>query len=162
VTGEHQEAGAEEAPRLNGAAHVLTSPLPLDQLWAMRTDYEDVPVPSLGGVKLRVYALSGTARAHLVPAMAALADGKEPGERIGGAGDSPENIERVLLFQGHVVGASLGYPESQWDALPSTLGAQAIEDLYAVASRLSALDASAQAKATARLPRKRSAEAGSD
>lgn len=158
----HQDAGAEEAPRVNGAAPILTSPLPLEQLWALRTDYQDVPVESLGGQRVRLYALSGTARARLVPEMAALAEGRTPGERIGGQGDSPESVQRVLVFQGHVVAASLGYPEDQWDEVPGILGATAVEDLYAVAAKLSALEGDATAKATERLPRKRSAGSGSD
>ena len=125
----------------------------LDDLWALRTDWEDVPVPSLGGRVLRVYALSGTARARLMPDMARLSEQDEK---------NAETVADLLRFQNRVVGASLGLPEPDWDGAGSALGADAVEALYAVAARLSGLEPDAQRKAARRLPATRNSDSGSD
>ena len=126
----------------------------LDDLRALRSDWEDVPVPMLGGAVLRVYALSGTARSRLMPDMARLA--AQPDDK------APDAVAALLAFQSRVVGASLGLPLDQWDGAGEVLGADAIDALYPVAARLSGLDGAAQAKASRRLPRTRNAGSGSD
>lgn len=134
----------------NGGALVA---LPtLAELAALRSDYEDVPVPQLGGTILRVYALTGTARAQLVGPMAELAKADNDKD--------PETVKRVWLFQGMVVGASLGYPEDEWSGVGNALGVEAISLLYDVAARLSALGGEAKAEAVQRLPRRRNAASG--
>lgn len=124
-------------------------------LYALRTDYEDYAVPELGGTVLRVYALTGAARAILVSDMADLA-----GRKREGAENDPALVQRVLLFEGRVVAASLGYDREEWDRLLETLGAGAIEGLYDVASRLSGLDKPQETAATERLGRRRKAASG--
>ena len=59
-----------------GGSGAVTAPLSLVDLRALRSDYRDVPVAGLGGHELRVYALSGTARAQLRSVMADLTDEK--------------------------------------------------------------------------------------
>lgn len=127
-------------------------PRSLDELWALRTDYRDVPVDALGGTDLRIYALTGTARARLLGDMADLANERDVTD--------PATVHRVFMFQVRVVAASMGYPEAQWDDLGSTLGAATIEQLYVVAAELSGLDQEQQQAATERLPRRRSAASG--
>lgn len=124
----------------------------LGELAALRTDYEDVEVPELGGASLRVYALTGTARAMLIPDMAALA-GKEDSE-------APQVVRDVLLFQGRVCGAALGYPVEEWDGVGAVLGTAALDRVYEVAARLSGLDAAAQKGAQERLRPTRKAASG--
>jgi hypothetical protein len=136
-----------------GSGGTIVSPLSLEELHALRSDFEDVEVAELGGRKVRVYALTGTARAKLVPDMAAVAASKS-------GRDDPEMIRSVFVFQSRVVAASLGYPEAAWDDVGSALGAGAVETLYDVAARLSGLDEQSQAKATERLPRRRNAASG--
>lgn len=130
-------------------------PPALADLWALRTDYEDVQVAELGDTTLRVYALTGAARAILVSDMADLA-----GRKREGAEQDPALVQRVLLFEGRAVAASLGYPREEWDRLVETLGAGAIERLYEVAARLSGLDRADQVEATERLGRRRKAASG--
>ena len=129
-------------------------PRSLDELWALRSDFEDVAVPELSGVTLRVYALSGSARALLVPDMAAVAASRDD--------SSPETVRAVFDFQTRVVASSLGYSPEDWEAVGRVLGSAAIERLYEVASRLSGLDHAEQAKASRRLRPVRSAASGSD
>lgn len=136
-----------------GGRGAYTAPRSLDELWALRTDYEDVAVASLGGTVLRLYALTGLGRGRLIPDMASLSERDAT---------DPATVAAIWAFQTRVVAASLGYVESMWDALGATLGVDAIDQLYAVAARLSGLDASAQAKATERLRRRRSAASGTD
>jgi len=133
---------------------VRGAPVPrtLADLWALRTDYRDVPVADLGGTSLRMFALTGTARAHLLSDMADLA-----GERDA---TDPATVRRVFMFQVRVVAASLGYPEDAWDALGGVLGSGAIETLYTVAAELSGLEKEQQEKATERLRRRRNAASG--
>jgi hypothetical protein len=129
------------------------APRPLADLLLLRTDYEDVPVASLGGEVLRVYALSGTARAKLIPDMG----------RLAAMGDekSPETVAAVYSFQIRVAAASVGYPEPEWDAF-GALGQEAITNLYEVAARLSGLGPDSQGEAVRRLPRPRRVASGSD
>ena len=124
----------------------------LDELTQLRTDYEDVPVSQLGGAVLRLYALTGAERARLISAASRLE--KEVGAEVA-------ESEAALLFPVRIVGASLGYPEDQWVALGEALGAEALDDLYKVASRLSGVgDSDKQEKD--RQPEKRNAASGSD
>jgi hypothetical protein len=118
----------------------------------MRTDWEDVPVPQLGGTELRVYALTGTARAELIGDIQVLA-------KKGDATD-PETIRGILDFQGRVVAASLGYARDEWSGLAEVMGSGAIEALYDVAARLSGLEQEHQERAKARLKVRRSAASG--
>lgn len=124
-----------------------SAPPSLDELWALRSDYRDVAVEELGGTTLRVYALTGTARAELLSEMADLAGSQLTAEQS----TDPAIVRRVLVFQGNVVAAALGYPRDQWQGVGSTLGTSAIERLYEVAAELSGLDKDEQDKATARL-----------
>lgn len=140
---------------LNGTEEGLRPLLSLDELRALRTDFQDVSVPELGGTELRVYALTGTARATFVSEMADLA-----GEDEEKASKDPAVVRRVFLFQGRVVAASLGYPSSEWDGLGDVLGARVIERLFDVSSSLSALNEEAQQKAVARLGRARKRASG--
>lgn len=126
----------------------------LDDLRALRSDWEDVTVESLGGAVLRVYALSGTARARLMPEMADLIRREDQKD--------PETVAALLEFQCRAVGASLGLPEEAWAGTGAAIGADAVEQLYAVVGRLSGLSAEEQAKASRRLRPTRSAGSGSD
>jgi hypothetical protein len=135
-----------------GRGAASTAPLSLDELWALRSDFEDVTVPELGGTVLRLYALTGTARAVLLRDMADLADTKDEKD--------PNVVQRVLLFEGRVVAASLGHPEADWDRFGSVVGSGAIERLYEVAARLSGLDKDQQDKAKAALKARRSGGSG--
>ena len=139
-----------------GGGGVLAAPPSLSELRALRSDWEDVPVPELGGRLLRVFALSGTARARLVPDIARLA------ATSNGEVKDPSVIADILAWQTRVVASSLGYPEAEWDAFGGVIGSGAIERLYEVAAKLSALDADAQAEATRRLRRRRNAASGID
>ena len=114
-----------------GTRGAAPAPLELADLRALRTDYEDVVCPDLGGTTLRLYALSGTARALLVPAMADLVAGDQ---------QSPDAVRRVFQFEVRVVASSLGYHEDEWDAAGDALGAPTVELLYPVAARLSKLN----------------------
>lgn len=134
-------------------------PPALADLAAARTDYEDVVVESLGGMTLRLYALTGTARAHLLSTMVELATIDVTDEKVS---LPPEQVQRVFMFQIRVVGASLGYPEDQWDAIGGVLGEATIDQLFAVASKLSGLGATAQDEAVQRLRPVRSAASGTD
>ncbi len=136
----------------DGAAGV---PLRPAELLALRTDYEDVVVPALGDRTVRVYALSGVARARLMPTMSSIAEAQKPGEKPG-----PETVAAILVFQSKVVAASLGYGEDDWPAVGDVLPADATTALYQVAARLSGLDEAQQAEAVQRLPRTRRAASG--
>lgn len=134
------------------------TPPKLQELMTLRTDFEDVPVPQLGGTELRLYALTGTARAVLVSEMTGLQArhtkaGTDPD-------DDPATVQAVMEFQGRVVAASLGYPLDEWDQLGATIGAPAVELLYEKASALSGIDKKDQDKATDRLPPTRKAASG--
>jgi hypothetical protein len=133
-----------------------SAPRSLDELWALRTDYRDIPVEDLGGQMLRLYALTGTARARLMGDMAGLADMADDPD----AAKDPATVRRVFEFQGHAVAASLGYPPSEWDGLGSVLGARTIEGLYEVVAELSGLEKEQQQKAARRLRPVRSAASG--
>lgn len=129
-----------------------TAPVPsVDDLWAWRTDWEDVEVPEMGGRTFRVYALSGTARAVLMPEMAEVAD-KESKD--------PATIAAVFRFQTKAVAASLGFPRESWDLAGDALGSNVVERLYEVVARLSGLDGKAQAEARDRLSPRRKAGSG--
>jgi hypothetical protein len=117
-----------------GTRGAAPAPLSLADLAALRTDYEDVTCPDMGDAVLRLYALSGTARAQLVPAMADLAGTDDDDAR------SPDAVRRVFQFEVRVVASCLGYPEAEWDAAGDALGAPTVELLYPVAARLSKLD----------------------
>ena len=130
-------------------------PVSLDQLKASRTDYEDVPVPQLGGQKIRIWALSGRVRAGLIGEITALS-------KLDPDGNDPEVVEKVLLFQCRVVAASMQLPEDDWDGLADAVGSGTVEDLYEVAKKLSRLDASDKQQAVERLPAKRRAASGTD
>ena len=136
----------------NGGRH---QPPALADLAAARTDYQDVPVESLGGMSLRLYALSGTDRAELMSDMSDLADLDEKQDKL-----PPATVKRVFLFQIRVVAESLGYPEAEWDRVGGTLGEKAIDQLFAVASDLSGLGAKSQDEAVQRLRPKRNAASG--
>lgn len=127
-------------------------PLPFTEIWALRTDWEDVPVEQLGGTVLRLYALTGTARAELLEGMISLS--RETDEK------DPATIRAILDFQGKVVAASLGYPREEWSGLGAVMGSGTIEALYEIAARLSGLDEGQQTQATERLRRRRSAASG--
>ena len=131
-------------------------PPSIDQLIEARSDYEDVEVEGLGGMTLRVYALSGTARARLMSTMADLAE-IDP-DKV----KDPDTVMRVFMFQIRVVGASLGYPEDQWEAIGDAVGEEAIGQLFEVATRLSGLGDSAQDEAVQRLRAVRNVASGSD
>jgi len=128
-------------------------PRSLDELIQLRTDYEDVPVSQLGGEVLRVYALTGAERARLISQASRLE--KEVGAEVA-------DSEAALLFPVRIVGASLRYPEDQWVALGEALGAEALDDLYKVASRLSGVGDSDAKQEKDRQPEKRNAASGSD
>jgi len=119
----------------------------IDDLVAARTDYEDVEVESLGGMTLRVFGLTGVARASLMSEYAAYmpADGDDK------LPDDSDTLRMLLLFQVKVVGAALGYPEDEWEAAGTALGTDAVEQLFDVASRLSGIGPEAEAKADADL-----------
>jgi hypothetical protein len=135
-----------------------SAPRSLDELWALRTDYRDVEVEDLGGQALRLYALTGTARAQLMSEMAGLADIADDPDAM----KDPAVVRRVFAYQGHAVAASLGYPLSDWDGLADVLGAQTIETLYATVAELSGLEKAQQEKAVRRLRPARSAASGTD
>lgn len=135
-----------------GGSGSSPEPLRLADIWAIRTDFEDVPVEQLGGRVVRVYALTGTARAKLVPSMADLANS--------GDSSSPENVERIMLFQSRVVAASLGFKEAEWGTFGETMGSEAIEALYEHAAKLSGLDGAAQTGAQDRLKGRRKVGSG--
>ena len=121
-------------------------PPAISDLLASRTDYEDVPVPALGGKELRVWGLSGTARAHLLSQYNEwLPDGEDEKPQ------SSEQLRHVLMFQVDVVAASLGYPPEEWEAVGMALGATAVEQLFDTAAALSGIGPAAQAEAVQRL-----------
>ena len=130
-------------------------PVSLDQLRTLRSDYQDVPVPGLGGTTIRLWALSGTERAGLIKEISALS-------KLDPDGSDPEVIEKVLLFQCRVVAASMQLDPGEWDGLADAIGAGIVEDLYTVAAKLSRLEREAQAEALERLPAKRSTASGTD
>lgn len=134
------------------------TPPTLADLMAARTDYEDVQVESLGGMTLRLYALTGTARARLLSTMVELA-----GIDVADATNiPPEQVQRVFMFQIRVVGASLGYAEAEWEDVGGVLGEATITQLFDVASKLSGLGATAQDEAVQRLRPVRNAASGTD
>jgi hypothetical protein len=137
-----------------GRGVLIQAPRSLDELRSLRTDYEDLEVPELGGATVRVFALTGTARAMLIPDMAGLAQADDT--------KAPEVVRDVLLFQGRVVGASLGFPPEQWESVGDVLGTSAVDRIYSVAARLSGLDESSQKGAQDRLRRPRNAASGTD
>lgn len=144
-----------------GGSGVVTAPLPLEELRALRSDWKDVPVPDLGDTVFRVYRLSGLGRAKVMTEAAMLL------QETKGTGDGEETrdpavVERVLLFEGIAVAASLGYPEEQWRDVLSILGEGAIETLYETVSDISKLNRSDQDKAKERLSPRRNAAAGTD
>ena len=135
-----------------GGRGAAPAPLSLDDIKALRTDYRDVPVPDLGGHTLRLYALSGTARADLLGDMADIAGEQDEKD--------PTTVKRVFVFQSRCVAASLGYPMEQWDSVADALGGGTIESLYDIVADLSGLGAQAEAKVRTRLSRRRSAASG--
>jgi len=136
-----------------GTRGAAPAPLSLDDLRALRTDYEDVACPDLGGATLRLYALSGTARAVLIPAMADL---------VAGDPSNPDSVRRVFQFEVRVVSASLGYPEAEWDAAGDALGSPTVEMLYPIAARLSRLNNDEVEKVAAELGEATSDGSGTD
>lgn len=132
------------------------APPALAEIIAARTDYEDVQVASLGGKTLRVHAVSGTARAKLMSGMVGLLDDEAAAKK------DPAKVERVLMFQVHVVAASLGYPEEQWAAVGDALGEGAIEQLFDVATRLSRLDKDSADEVAHSLKQTKSTASGTD
>jgi hypothetical protein len=126
-------------------AGASAGPPPIASLAEARTDYEDVPVPQLGGMVIRLYALSGQDRGAIFSEMAALVrDRSESDIREA----DPDTIRKVLDFQTHVVAASMGYPQSAWPALGGAISADTIEDvLFPVCERLSKLGATEKVKA---------------
>jgi hypothetical protein len=138
----------------NGASAPLPPLLSFDEIRSSRIDYRDVVVPELGGRELRIYALSGSARAALMSEMVSLA-----GIDLENA-KNPEVIGKVMLYSGRVVAASLGYPQDQWDVAADALGSGAVETLYEVAAELSKLTDDATEKDVARLQRRRKAASG--
>lgn len=134
------------------------APPTIEELWNLRNDYQDVELPELGGTTLRLYALTGNARAELMSEMVDLS-------HLEGA-DQPDldtaTVRRVFDFQTRVVGASLGYPSGQWGTVGDVLGNSVIDNLFAVASKLSGLDTSSQDEAVQRLRPVRNAASGTD
>ena len=129
----------------------------IEELLAARTDFRDVEVEALGGKVLRLYGLSGTARAHLLAHYANVLPDDDTD-----VPDDPALLEKLLLFQVDVVAASLGYLPEQWPAVGAALGATAIEQLFDTASELSGIGPGAQAEAVQRLRPQRNAGSGTD
>lgn len=148
--------------KANGSASPLALPT-LADLAASRTDYEDVPVPQLGGRLLRLWGISGETRVTLMlEARKLLAEtGVESEADVSKLGEDAKTIADVLRFQSHVVAASLGYPEEMWEDVAKTLPSDAIDDvLYPVAERLSALNPTRRAKAVEEMGTTASAGSG--
>lgn len=151
-----------------GGGVPYAGPPSLDELLTLRTDYEDVPVPALGGTVIRVFALSGVARVRLVAEVRrTLREAGIDPETFGDDTDVPDEVatefaERIEQHQARVVAASMGYAEEEWDALGELLPDAAIETLYGVATRLSGLGSEAQQEERDRLPETRNAASGSD
>jgi len=141
-------------------------PPSLDELLTLRTDYEDVPVPELGGKVIRLFALSGVARVRLVSEVRrTLREAGIDPETFSKDTEVPDEVavafaERLQQHHGRVVAASMGYPEEEWDALASLLPDDVIEPLFEVASRLSGMGN--QEEEQERLPETRNDASGSD
>ena len=125
------------------------APVTLEELRAARTDYRDVPCEGLGGKEVRIYALSGTARAKLMTSTLGLAQLATDDDAL--AKLPPEQAEQVFMFQARVVAASMGFPEDQWDSVSDVLGGPTISQLFDVASDLSGLNEASQDEAVQRL-----------
>lgn len=140
-----------------GANHYPPS---LDALRAARRDYEDVKVDDLG-MTLRLWALSGAARAAYMARLAGLAKYAdmtldEMQER------PPSEIERVMLAQSYLVAGSLGYPVADWDAVAETLSEAIVDQLYPIAARLSKMQEGATQAEVESLKANPSASSGTD
>lgn len=137
-----------------------TRPPSLDELRGLRRDYEDVEVPELG-VPLRLWALSGAARAAYMARLAGLV--RFASLSLDEMQDqSPEDIERAMLAQSYLVAGSLGYPSSEWDAVAETLSESIVDRLYPVAARLSKMQEGATDAEVQDLKDNPSASSGTD